>query len=130
MKNSLSKGITNQQCSDTGMAMALIAVLAGLLTKHHAFYEIALIILVVDMIMPILFYPLAIVWFGFSKVMSLISSQLLLGFVFFLVVTPVGLIRKLTGKDRLNLRAFKKVNNTAFTDRLYLYKSSDLTNTF
>lgn len=130
MKKNLNKGITNKECSDTGMAMALIAILAGLIYKQSVFQFVALIAILVNMIVPSIFRPLAFLWFGLSRLMGHVSSKLLLGLVFFFVVTPVGLIRKLMGKDRLSLQAFKKANKTAFTERLYMYKSSDLNNTF
>lgn len=130
MKKNSNKGITNKDCSDTGMAMALIAILAGMIYKQSVFQIVALIAILVNMIVPSIFRPLAFLWFGLSRLMGYLSSKLLLGLVFFFVVTPVGLIRKLMGKDRLSLRAFKKDNKSAFNERFYMYNSSDLNNTF
>ncbi len=112
------------------MVITLAAILAGLYTKNNIFHILSLVSIVVTIIMPVIFYPLAIVWFGLSKVMGEISSRLLLGLVFFLIVTPIGLLRRVMGKDRLNLHAFKRNNNSAFTERSHLYDASDLTNQF
>jgi hypothetical protein len=130
MKKSINNGINKKECSDTGMAMALISLLAGLFTKHPVFDVVALITIVITMGVPIIFYPLAIIWFGLSKAMGKVSSMLLLGLVFFLVVTPVGLFRRVLGRDRLNLLAFKRDNKSIFTERSHLYEASDFTHTF
>lgn len=44
-------------------------------------------------------------WKAISEVLGFISSRVILGLVFFGVVTPVGLIKRLFGWDPLNRRA-------------------------
>ena len=43
-------------------------------------------------------------WFKFGIFLGKIVSPLIMGIIFFLVVTPIGLIMRLLGKDVLNLK--------------------------
>ncbi len=48
--------------------------------------------------------PLNKLWFKFGIFLGKIISPVVMGIIFFLVVTPIGLIMRLLGKDVLNLR--------------------------
>ena len=48
--------------------------------------------------------PLNKIWFKIGIILGKIVSPFIMGIVFFLVVTPTGLIMKLLGKDLLNLK--------------------------
>ena len=61
--------------------------------------------------------PLNKIWFKFGLLLGKIVSPFVMGIIFFLVVTPIGIIMRLLKKDLLNLK-FNK-NNT------YWIKKSD-----
>ena len=48
--------------------------------------------------------PLNKLWFKFGILLGKIISPLIMGIIFFLVVTPTGLLMKLWRKDLLNLK--------------------------
>ena len=48
--------------------------------------------------------PFNKLWFKFGIILGKIISPLIMGIIFFLVVTPIGLIMRLSGKDVLKLR--------------------------
>ena len=48
--------------------------------------------------------PFNKLWFKFGIILGKIISPLIMGIIFFLVVTPTGLIMRLLGKDVLNLK--------------------------
>ena len=48
--------------------------------------------------------PLNKIWFKFGLFLGKIISPLIMGIIFFIVVTPIGLIMRLLGKDLLNLK--------------------------
>ena len=52
--------------------------------------------------------PLNILWFKFGLFLGKIISPLIMGFIFFVVVTPIGIIMRLLGKDLINLKYNKK----------------------
>ena len=47
------------------------------------------------------------IWFKFGILLGKIISPLVMGFIFFFVVTPIGLLMKLLKKDLLNLKYSK-----------------------
>jgi hypothetical protein len=44
-------------------------------------------------------------WMGLAEVLSFVMTRLILAIVFFLLVTPLGLFRRISGGDSLNRRA-------------------------
>ena len=48
--------------------------------------------------------PLNKLWFKFGILLGKLISPIIMGIIFFLVVTPIGLIMRLLGKDLLNLK--------------------------
>ena len=48
--------------------------------------------------------PFNKLWFKFGIFLGKIVSPLIMGIIFFLVVTPIGLLMRLLGKDLLNLK--------------------------
>ena len=52
--------------------------------------------------------PLNKLWFKFGLFLGKIISPLIMGIIFFIVVTPIGIIMRLLKKDLLNLKYDKK----------------------
>ncbi len=65
---------------------------------------VSLIFLVLGLINSNILSPLNKLWFKFGIFLGKIISPLVMGIIFFLVVTPIGLIMRLIGKDVLNLK--------------------------
>ena len=64
----------------------------------------ALIFLVLGLINSSILTPLNLLWFKFGMLLGRIVSPIIMGLVFFGVVTPTGLIMKLFKKDLLKLK--------------------------
>jgi hypothetical protein len=122
--------ITRQQCIEFGQVAVLAAIVAALYYRNFNWVSLALLVLGITILLPRLFYPLALVWFGFSKILGEINIRVLLTLVFVLVVLPVGLWRKLRGRDSLQLRRFKKDDASVMVVRDHLYTKEDLRHTF
>ena len=52
--------------------------------------------------------PLNRLWFKFGLLLGKFVSPLIMGIIFFVVVTPIGIIMRLLNKDLLNLKYNKK----------------------
>ena len=52
--------------------------------------------------------PLNKLWFKFGLLLGKIVTPLIMGFIFFIVVTPIGILMRLLRKDLLNLKYDKK----------------------
>lgn len=51
---------------------------------------------------PQILKPLNKVWFKFGMLLSMIISPIVMGIIFFVTVTPIGLIRRMKNPDPLN----------------------------
>lgn len=126
MRNSVIPTITKKQRNETGILLTAGLVVAGLLTNNQIFYILSLGSAIICLLVPIALQPLTVLWFGLSKILGAISSRILLALIFFLVVTPLALIRKGSGKDSLNLGKFKKGGASVFVERNHSYEPSDM----
>ena len=71
---------------------------------------ISLIFLVLGLFNSKILTPLNKLWFKFGIFLGKITSPIIMGIIFFLVVTPIGLIMKVFRKDLLKLKYNKKDN--------------------
>ena len=65
---------------------------------------ISFIFLVLGILNSKILTPFNKLWFKFGILLSKIISPLIMVIIFFLVVTPIGLIMRIFGKDVLNLK--------------------------
>lgn len=87
-----------------GVALAV----GGLMLWHKKplypwFLGIGAALVILGTITPFLLKPLQKVWMGFALVMGFVMSRVILFVVFCLVVTPIALVLKLTGKKFLDM---------------------------
>ena len=65
---------------------------------------VSLIFLILGLINSKILSPLNKIWFKFGIYLGKIISPIIMGIIFFLVVTPIGLIMRLLKKDLINLK--------------------------
>ncbi|KAF0195975.1 MAG: hypothetical protein FD166_2702 [Bacteroidetes bacterium] len=121
-----STSISREQSKDTGLAMILILLLAGFFSGNPVLYKLAIPVVLVVMIAPGWFYPIAVLWFGLSHLIGTLMSQVLLALVYFIVVLPVAMFRKMAGIDSLRLRQFRKGTSTVMHIRNHLFRPEDI----
>ena len=68
---------------------------------------VAIIFLILGLINSNFLTPLNKLWYKFGKLLGFIVAPIVMGVIFFLVITPTGFFMKMLGKDLLN----KKYNN-------------------
>ena len=79
---------------------------------------ISLIFLSLGILNSNLLTPLNKIWFRFGILLGSIVSPIVMGFIFYIVVFPTGLVMRLLGKDLLKI----KKNN----DKTYWIKKENL----
>jgi hypothetical protein len=118
---------TVEQAKDSGMALVLILLVVWLLgARHNAYIVAAFGAHVVNMIAPQMFRQIAVIWFGVSFLLGATASRVILTAVFFAVVTPVGLTRRILGADPMRMRAFKASRKSVMIQREHTYVGKDL----
>ena len=89
-----------------GTVFAALGILLWLRGKGHFAYFLApgAMLVVAGLVFPKALKPVYIGWMSLALVLGLVVSTVLLTVFFFLVITPVGLIARLVGKDFLRLK--------------------------
>ena len=83
---------------------------------------ISLIFLVLGIINSRILSPLNKIWFKLGILLGNFISPVVMGIIFFLVVTPIGIIMRIFGKNLLRLNR-KKIKNTYWQNK-EIYKST------
>ncbi len=122
--------IKKQQCIEFGQVAILVVLFFALKYKTAVWVDIAFGLTLVTVLIPYLLYPFAFVWFGLSKILSVVGPVVLMTIIFFVIVMPVGLCRKLMGTDNLKLKQFKKTTGSVMHVRDHAFTKDDLIHTF
>ena len=69
---------------------------------------ISLIFLILGLLNSEILTPLNKLWFKFGILLGYLFTPIVLGIIFFSVVTPISIIMKLSGKNLLNLKKDNK----------------------
>ena len=125
-KKSFWLSATKEQAKDTGMALVLISLIVFFVTREIRYVTIGAGLLLLDMIVPALYKPAAKLWFGLSAVLGAVMSKVMLSIIFFLVLTPMGLMRRIGGKDPMRMRQFKKGEDSVFRVRDHAFVAADI----
>jgi hypothetical protein len=121
---------SENQAKDTGQALVLISLLLYVRLALPWLLGVSVVLLLVNMVRPQVFNPIAPLWFGLGEGLGKISSVILLSLVFFLVVTPIGFLMRLRRHDGLKLQVFKKAPTSAMITREHEFTAKDLENAF
>ncbi len=122
--------VTKKQCVEFGIVAILALAMLAIYSKQSGYVIAIAALSLVILIVPKLLYPFTLIWFALAKVLSNISSTVVLTLVYFLVVTPVGFARKLRGADGMKIKQFKKDGGSAMVIRDHEYSAKDLEHTF
>ena len=118
--------ITVEKCKDSGLALVLIFLICHQIWKLPSLVLLAIIFLIVTMTYPLIFQPFARLWFGLSTALGTVVSKLLLSVMFYGLVLPVGLVRRLIGKDSMQLNSWKNGTESVFRVREHHFEPKDL----
>ncbi len=69
---------------------------------------IAIIFLSLALIKPHILDPLTKLWIKFGELIGKFISPIVIGLIYFIILTPIGLLMRLFNKDLLNLKFSKK----------------------
>ena len=129
-KEKRRKSMSGDQCRDTGMALVLMCLLVILAQPLRWITVAAIVLLVLTMLRPQLLSPLARIWFGATNLLGKGVSSVILTLMFFLVVTPVGLIRRAMGADAMRKKQWRRDSSSVFVVKEHIYTAADLEQPF
>jgi len=85
-------------------AIALVLFWRGRIGRAEWVGAVGLVLIVCGLVHPRLLKPVSDIWWKFSAVLGWFNARVLLSVIFLLILTPLGLIWRLTGKDPLARR--------------------------
>ena len=85
------------------LLIALYPLISGGELRLWSFIT-SVIFLILGILNSIVLTPLNKLWFKFGIFLGKIVSPIIMGIIFFLVVTPIGILMRALGKDLLNLK--------------------------
>ena len=71
---------------------------------YYYFFILSAVFVFSGITAPLLLWPVQKVWMGLAVLLGWVMTRVILIILFYLVVTPIGLLAKLLGKDFLNLK--------------------------
>ena len=126
----LPVAVSNKECADTAMAMTLISLLVILYTQSLTLLPLAIGLLLLGMVWPRAYSPLAKLWLGISLLLGSVMSRVVLSIIFMVVLTPIALALRLFGHDPMRRKAWKKGTESTFVSRDHLVEAKDLEHPF
>jgi hypothetical protein len=130
MKKIFISAISKKQAVDTAMAMVLIFLILGFYLEKNIFFKLAVAGILLAMIWPMAYKYVAMVWLSGSKFLGSIVSRILLSVIFFIVVFPVAIFRKIIGKDTLKIKQFKKDSSSVMVNRDVKFQKAHIKNPY
>lgn len=122
----MKKQNRTDQARDTGLAMCLFSLLLIYFGKYFQLIPVAILFLFLSMICPNLFKPLSKWWFKLSFGISAVMSRVILTFLFFGIVTPIGFLRRLIGADPMQFKKWKNGKSSVLWVRDKTIEAKDL----
>jgi hypothetical protein len=117
----------NKAIRDFGILIGFILlIIAGILFyKERESYELIILLGIafigLGLGMPIILKPFYSIWMYFAVVLGWFMTRLILGLLFYIVVSPIGLISRLFGKRFLDLK------NSSINSSYWNYKDNQRT---
>ena len=118
MKNQKIKIGTNKSFGIVFSIVFLIIAFWPLVNGNEINYwslAISIVFFILGLTNSNILTPLNKIWFKFGLLLGNVVAPIVMGIIFFLVVTPTSIIMKILGKDLLNLK--KKNNNSYWIEK-------------
>lgn len=124
--------MTEKWVRDTGLMCTLLCLILGAYGNVFFLWLCAVCLLVL-MFYPSAFKPIAFLWQKVADVLGMIMNKVLFGAIFFVVVTPIGYLRRRLIEDQryefgecFDTRSRGNKNSTAFVTRDQIIGAMDM----
>ena len=113
---------SNKDIRSFGITIGIVMfIISGLLMYYNneAYQLIAIIastFIGLGFIIPLILKPFYFVWMTFAAILGWVMTRLILSLVFYLIITPIGLLTRLLGEDFLALKKVKSYSYWNYRD--------------
>ena len=74
---------------------------------YQSIASIAALLIGFGLVLPLLLKPVYLIWMIFAVILGWVMTRVILSSVFYLIMTPIGLITRLLGEDFLSLKNYR-----------------------
>ncbi len=117
--------IDRRKNTEFGIILSLALIIISVYC-HIQLEGPVIITLLVTLLAPKLYMPFTWLWFRLGDLMGIVATRCILFLLFFLIVTPVGIIRRWMNKETLHLKQFRKGSGSVFIAQEKTYSPQDL----
>jgi hypothetical protein len=106
------------------LALVFGLLLLALLHKHPVWLPIAVGLTLATLLSSWLARVVAWGWLSLSQAIGFVVSRILLGIIYFAVLTPIALLRRALGRDPMHLK--RPADGSGFFERNQSFAAKDL----
>ncbi|HEX2956684.1 MAG TPA: hypothetical protein VHO70_07625 [Chitinispirillaceae bacterium] len=128
--SSLNSKYANEKTKDVGFVVLLFLMMFHVYTKNDSLIFVSIITILVSILFPGILAPFAWIWYGLSELLGIVVSRIILTLIFYVVITPVGLLRRLIVRKRMKMECWKKDTGSIFTLCEKTFSTTDIENPF
>ena len=115
----ISSSATTKQIRQFGLLVGMVLIAIGSWQLYRQIYPTTRIILwviggflfVSGLLWPKILKPFYILWMFLAHILSWINTRIILGLIFYLIFTPIGLIMRLIKRDPLQRKIDQEVDS-------------------
>ena len=127
----MKKDLPRETVLETTGVLALACLVAGHLLRHRplagpALLAAAALLLALGLFVKPAARAVARVWLAFAEVLGAVNSRILLGAIFYLFLTPIALLARLTRGDFLHLKKRAGADRSYWHARDHAYTAEDI----
>jgi len=127
----MKKELSRETVLETLGVLALACLVAGHLLRHRplagrAFLAAASLLLALALFVKPAANAIARGWLAFAEVLGAVNSRILLGAIFYLFLTPIALLARLTRGDFLHLKRGEGAGRSYWQRRDHAYTAGDI----
>lgn len=106
---SINQNAQNRQGKDFGITIGIILIAIALFASVSKgnwlpqLFILGIILCLLALFYPRVLFPLAFIWLKIGRLLSKIVNPIVLGILYFLIITPYACLLKVFGKKFLNL---------------------------
>lgn len=92
-----------------GGVLAGIGVLLWVFNAYSYYYIslIGTLLILAGLMAPVLLYPIHKAWMTLAILLGFVMTRVILSILYYLIITPIGFVARLSGKDFLDLKIEK-----------------------
>ena len=127
----MKQELTREKVLETIGVLALACLVAGHLMRHRpvagkGFLAAATLLLALGLFVKPAGALIARAWLKFGGLLGAVNSRIILGAIFYLFLTPIALLARLTRGDFLNLKKRDGADRSYWHARNHAYSAEDI----